>query len=102
MTESVSAEMTVTSDKNEPAEQLLTVLDVLWDEMLFRIGEGAAATPTVDEVTTALWQVHELVFAMAAELDRAYDLLERMIEDQKQRESVRSILLGADGRPMTS
>ena len=94
--------MTVTTEKNEPAEQLLAVLDVLWDDMLFRTGDGTAATPTVDEVDTALWQVHEMVFAMAAELDRAYDLLERLIEDQKQRESVRSILLGTDGKPMAS
>lgn len=91
----------MTTSNNEPAEQLLAVLDILWDEMQWRtMGEDdeVPAPPSEDELNTALWQVHEMVFAMSAELDRAYDLLERLVEDRKQRESVRSVLFGADGK----
>lgn len=85
---------------NEPAEQLLAVLDVLWEELQHRVGDDqgeAPLAPEEDEVSTALWQIHELVFAMAAELDRAYVLLEAALEDNRQRQAVGSILFGPDG-----
>lgn len=93
--------MSKVKDRNEPAEQLLAVLDILWDELQQRVGDDqgeAPPAPSVDEVNTALWQVHELVFAMAAELDRTYEVLEAALEDAQQRKTVGSILFGPDGQ----
>jgi hypothetical protein len=92
-------------ETNGPAEQMLAVLDVLWDEMQHRIGDDqgeAPAPPSEDEMIAALWQIHELVFAMAAELNNTYRLLEQVIEAQAQaeRDRVRSILLGPDGKAL--
>lgn len=90
---------------NDPADQLLTVLDVLWDELQWRTqdpdGEGPLVTPpSEDEITSALWQVHELVFAMAGELDQTYGQLEALAHAVQEREKVRSVLFGPDGEKL--
>lgn len=83
-------------NRNDPAEQMLTVLDVLWEELLHRTTDDSPA-PAEEEITAALWQVHELVFAMAGELSNTYTLLERVMQEKEQRETVHSILFGPNG-----
>lgn len=87
--------------ENDPADQLLTVLDVLWEELQWRTQDAdadeAPVPPSEDEINAALWQIHELVFAMAAELDMTYARLEDLARAVVERERVRNVLFGPDG-----
>lgn len=90
----------MTANRNDPAEQIIACLDVLWEELQHRIGDDqgeAPVRPSEEELTTALWQLPELVFSMAGELDHVYTLLEQIAFAQQaqhaQRERVASIIL---------
>lgn len=89
------------TNRNDPAEQMIACLDVLWEEMQWRISvtgdEVVPAPPSEDELITAMWQLPELVFSMAAEMDDLYRLLEQIAQAQRvqqdQYDRVQSIIM---------